>query len=69
MAYICVVGGYFLADLLLAKLVLIDTEGATMYGYAAYGVIPNSLQIGFGIFASFILYGRLRKPFEDIYRD
>ena len=68
-AYICVVGGYFLADLLLAKLVLIDTEGATMYGYAAYGVIPNSLQIGFGIFASFILYGLLRKPFEDIYRD
>lgn len=66
-AYICVVVGYFAADLLLAQLVLVDTEGSTAYGYAAYGVIPNSLQIGFGIFASFVLYGLLKKPFDDIY--
>lgn len=67
-AYICVVFGYFIADLMLANLILVDTEGSTAYGYAAYGVIPNSIQIAFGIIVSFLLYKLLKKPFNDIYQ-
>lgn len=67
-AFICVVGGYFLTDILLAKLVLVNTEGDTELVYAAYGLLPNALQISFGIFGSLILYSALKKPFDEIYR-
>lgn len=66
-AYIIVVVGYFLTDLLLANFILVDTAGDTAYAYASFGLIPNTIQIGFGIFISLLLYKLLKKPFNDIY--
>lgn len=64
---IIVTGGYFIADLILGNLLIVDLEGGTAYAYAAYGVIPNIIQSAFGAVVSAGLYLVLKKPFNDIY--
>lgn len=66
-AIIIVVGGYFITDLLLANLLIVDAEGATPLAYAAFGLPWNAIQAGFGAVVSLLLYVPLKKPFESMY--
>ncbi|MBN2795996.1 MAG: ECF transporter S component [Clostridia bacterium] len=66
-ASIVVVGGYFLVDLILGSFVIEDLGGDTALAYAAFGVIPNFIQVGFGIAASLVFYVPISGPFENIY--
>lgn len=66
-SFIIVVGGYFLSDLILANLLIVDTDGSTALAFAAFGLIPNAIQIGIGIFIATLLYEALKKPFSMIY--
>jgi uncharacterized membrane protein len=66
-AIIIVVGGYFITDMLLAKLLIVDAEGSTPYAYAAFGVIPNMIQAAFGAAVSLLLYVPLKKPFDSMF--
>lgn len=66
-AILIVVGGYFLSDLILAQIALVDLEGGTIMAYAAYGLPFNLIQVTFGIVTSMAFYKALRLPFENIY--
>lgn len=66
-AAVVVAGGYFVADMLLASLLIVDTEGASALAYAAFGLPWNALQAVFGAVVSIILYYPLKRPFESIY--
>lgn len=66
-ASIVVVGGYFLVDLILGSLAIVDLEGDTAFFYASFGLLPNFIQVGFGIVASLLFYVPISKPFESIY--
>jgi len=65
---IIVVGGYFIADLVLATFVIGDLEGSTPMAYAAFGLPWNAVQVSFGTLISLILYAPLKKPFENMYK-
>lgn len=67
-AVLAVVGGYFLVDLILANMAIVDLEGGTVMAYATFGLIPNLIQVAFGIGASILFYIPLKKPFEEIYQ-
>ncbi len=67
-AYVCIVGGYFLVDVIFATFLGVNTSDISTIAYASASIIPNSLQIGFGIITSHALYQLLKRPFEDIYR-
>lgn len=66
-ASIIVVGGYFLVDLTLGHLAIVELDGDTAFAYAAFGLFPNFIQVGFGIVASIIFFQPMAKPFENIY--
>lgn len=66
---VIVTGGYFLADLILANLLIVDPEGATTVAYAAFGLPWNTLQVVFGAVVSIILYIPLKTPFENMFND
>lgn len=66
-AIIVVVGGYFLVDLTLGQLAIVDLEGGTAFAYAAFGLIPNLIQVSFGVVASLVFYLPVNRPFEEIY--
>ncbi|MCH4887745.1 ECF transporter S component [Acidaminobacter sp. JC074] len=66
-AVVIVAGGYFVTDLLLANLLIVDAEGATPMAYAAFGLPWNALQALFGAVVSILLYVPLKEPFENMY--
>ncbi len=67
-SYLVVVGGYFITELIIAgPLGYAGTEDSII-ALAIGTIIPNSLQVGFGIITSQALYQLLKRPFEDIYR-
>lgn len=63
-----VVGGYFLTDIILAKFAFVDKEGSTLMAFAAFGLLPNLIQVSFGVISSLIFYLPLKGPFEKIYK-
>jgi len=68
-AVVIVTGGYFISELIMAKLLIVDAEGASELAYAAFGLPWNALQALFGAVGSLVLYYPLRKPFQNIYED
>lgn len=68
-AIVIVTGGYFITDLILANLLIVDAEGASSIAYAAFGLPWNTLQAVFGTVVSVVLYIPLKKPFENLYND
>jgi uncharacterized membrane protein len=64
---IIVVGGYFIADFILAHVAIADLEGDTEWAYALFGVIPNLIQVSFGVVSALLFYKPLKKPFDEIY--
>lgn len=66
-AYIIIVGGYFITDFTLFYLLPAQMGGDSAIAVASFMIGPNSLQIGFGIVVSLLLRPLLVKPFKQIY--
>lgn len=64
---IFVVGGYFLADFILAHVAISDLEGDTEWTYALFGLVPNLIQVSFGIVSALLFYKPIKKPFDEIF--
>lgn len=67
LAIVIVVGGYFITDVILAHFAFVDAEGSRSIAYALLGVLPNLIQVAFGVITSLLFYLPLKKPFDDIY--
>ena len=68
LAYSILVAGYFFTKVILVSIGYSTGTGGA-FVIAASGIPANSLQVSFGIVASFIFYIPLKKPFNDIYNN